>query len=114
METYQWVTRPEGGNYLPHGFVPGVERRGTEPAVEAMLKGATVHGASLIYFLIFRNLLSSEAILRLPPSKRTPPRGAPLSKFEGRHPRSSGSSRISGPPFLYMRAVSKTGVIWKR
>jgi hypothetical protein len=104
METYQWVTRPEGGNYLPHGFVPGVERRGTEPAVEAMLKGATVHGASLIYFLIFCNLLSSEPFFGcLHPKELT--RGAPLSKFEGRHPEAAVEPHLGAPVLVHARRL---------
>ena len=42
------------GFFAKQFFSPSLPlRRGTAPAVEAMLKGATVHGASLIYFLIF-------------------------------------------------------------
>ena len=93
------------GFFAKQFFSPSLPlRRGTEPAVEAMLKGATVHGASLIYFLIFCNLLSSEPFFGcLHPKELT--RGAPLSKFEGRHPEAAVEPHLGSSVLVHARRL---------
>jgi hypothetical protein len=78
IEAYQWVTRHKASKSFSRRFFRG-ERPERERAVEAMRKRQDCSWASLTWFLIFRNRLSSEPV----PFGRLNPKQLALIRLDG-------------------------------